>query len=68
MQREPEIVFHNTHRDEVVEADILRRIERLERFFDRIVGCRVVVDVPHTRHERGNLFHVRVELAVPGAR
>ena len=42
MQREPEIVFHNTHRDEAVEADILRRIERLERFFEVEKGQPIV--------------------------
>jgi cold shock CspA family protein/ribosome-associated translation inhibitor RaiA len=66
MQREPEIVFHNTDHNDTVAADILKRITRLERFFDRIIGCRVVVDVPHKRREQGNLFQVRIELAVPG--
>jgi hypothetical protein len=30
------------------------------------VSCRVVVDVPHRRHARGNRFSIRIELGVPG--
>jgi ribosome-associated translation inhibitor RaiA/cold shock CspA family protein len=49
-----------------VEARIRARVEELERFFDRIVACRVVVECRHPRQQQGNLFRVRVELKVPG--
>jgi cold shock CspA family protein/ribosome-associated translation inhibitor RaiA len=51
---------------EAVAARIRGRVEELERFFDRIIACRVVVECRHPRRQQGNLFHVRVELGVPG--
>ena len=38
---------------------------KLEQFFDRIVSCRVVIEAPKRRHH-GDLYHVRVDLKVPG--
>ncbi len=38
---------------------------KLERFFDRITSCRVIVEAPHKHHRRGHQFHVRIELGVP---
>jgi ribosomal subunit interface protein len=49
-----------------VEAKIRERAAKLDRFYDRIMGCRVVVEAPHRRHHQGKLFHVRVDLTVPG--
>ena len=48
--------------------DIHRRIAHLERFFDRIIGCRVVIEAPHRHQQHGKLFRVAVELDVPGRR
>lgn len=66
MQSPPNITFRNTDPSPVVDALVRTRIERLERFFDRIVGCDVVIDSPQKKklHARG--FSVRVNLHVPG--
>jgi cold shock CspA family protein len=50
---------------DAVEREIAERAERLERFSDRIMGCRVVVETRHRRHQ-GNLYHVRIDLTLPG--
>ena len=39
---------------------------KLEEFFSRITSCRVVVEAPHRHHKSGELFHVRIDLGVPG--
>jgi ribosomal subunit interface protein len=49
-----------------VEAKVRERVEELERFHDRITSCRVVIEVPHRRHLQGDLYHIRVDLKVPG--
>ncbi len=49
-----------------IEEDIRARAARLEEFSPVIMSCRVVVDVPHRHHERGNRFQVRIDLTVPG--
>lgn len=65
MQIPPEISFRNVEPSERNKEKILREIDKLERFFDRITRCRVVVEVPHQHSEQGNLYHVGIRLTVP---
>jgi ribosomal subunit interface protein len=51
---------------EALENDIRQKVEKLEHFFDRITGCHVVVERPHRSHQQGELFHVTINLTVPG--
>lgn len=48
-----------------VEARVRERAARLERYFDRIIACRVVIESPHHHHHKGQRFRVRVDLALP---
>ena len=64
----PQISFIGLPSSEAIEERILQGVGRLERLFDRITSCRVVVEVPHRQHQRGNKYRVRIELAVPGNR
>lgn len=66
MQKDPEIVFHKVDRSDALEQKISQRIERLERYADNIISCRVAVDCPHRHKNKGNLYDVAVELKVPG--
>jgi ribosome-associated translation inhibitor RaiA len=61
-----EITFRGMTPSVSAEMSARRWIERLTRVYANIIGCRVVVEIPHQHHERGNLFHVRIELVVPG--
>ncbi len=49
-----------------MEADIRERAAALLSYFDRVVGCRVAVEVPNRRHREGTLHRVRIDLTVPG--
>lgn len=42
------------------------RINRLTTFYDRISGCRVLVEPTGKHHEHGARYHVRIDLTVPG--
>jgi ribosomal subunit interface protein len=48
--------------DEHIEAEA----EKLERYHDKIISCRVVVELPHRHKSQGQHFHVVVDLTVPG--
>lgn len=48
-----------------MEERIRERVEELEQLYERIISCRVTVDMPHRQHQKGNLFSVRIELLVP---
>lgn len=60
------ITYHGLEGSEAIEGAIRERAEKLPQFFDRIQDCRVVVEVPHRSHKKGNQFQVKVDLVVPG--
>lgn len=66
MQVPLQIAFRNMRHSDAVARSIEAYVEHLESFYDRIISCRVTVDVPHRHHETGNLFQVRIDLTVPG--
>ena len=66
MQIPVEVTFRDMPHWDAVEQDILDRAERLERFYDKITSCRVVVEAPHLRHQKGQLYNVRIDITVPG--
>lgn len=68
VQTEPQIEFRHMAPSEALSSDISRRIAHLEHLFDRVVGCRVVVEAPHRHHRQGKLYRVSVEIDVPGRR
>jgi ribosome-associated translation inhibitor RaiA len=50
-----------------VEAKIREEAAKLEEFYDRIMSCRVTVEIPHRYRNGAYLFHVRIDLTAPGA-
>lgn len=66
MNRPLQITYRGMGPSESMSQHIHGEAEKLEQFFDRIVGCHVVVEQPHKHHRQGKLFHVRVDLHVPG--
>lgn len=66
MQFPPEIAFRGFEPDQWLKDSVQAEIEKLDDHFDRIVGCRVMVELPHRSREDGNSYHVRIELSVPG--
>jgi cold shock CspA family protein len=61
-----QISFRNMERSPAVEELVRKKAAKLDQFFDRIMSCRVIVEVPHRRHEEGNQYLVRIDLTVPG--
>ena len=66
MQVPLQITFRHMDSSGALAARIRGRAEELGHLFDRIVSCRVVVECRHPRRQHGNLFHVSVDLNVPG--
>jgi cold shock CspA family protein/ribosome-associated translation inhibitor RaiA len=62
-----QITFRNMESSEVVKGWIRKEADKLEEFHGKITGCRVVVELPNRRRKAGNLYHVRVDLTVPGS-
>ena len=66
MQRPLEIRFRQMDPSPAIEARIRQKVGALERFSDRITGCRVTVEKEHRHHHQGNLYRVRIEIDAPG--
>ena len=66
MQTPLQITFRNMETSPAVEVKVRERVAELEHFHDRIIGCRVVIEAPSQRHREGGLYHIRVDLKVPG--
>lgn len=61
-----QVTFRHMKRSESVEAKILEHADKLERLHDQIMSGRVVVDLPQQRQRKGKIFHVRLDITVPG--
>lgn len=66
MQVPLKVVFHDVAGSESVEAVVREKAGKLEKYFDRIISCRVVVDGSHRHHHQGNLYNVKIHIDVPG--
>jgi ribosomal subunit interface protein len=61
-----QITFREIDPSPAIEANIREKVERLERFSDRITSCRVVVEAKNTTHRKGRVYTCAVDITVPG--
>jgi cold shock CspA family protein/ribosome-associated translation inhibitor RaiA len=66
MQIPLQVSFRNIDHSDAIEAYAAEQAAKLETFYPRLIGCRVVIEAPHARHHKGRVYHVRVDLTVPG--
>ncbi len=66
MQLPLQITYRNLESSEPIEAAVREEAERLDQIFGRIMRCNVVVEASHKHHHQGNLYHVKINLTVPG--
>ena len=66
MQVPLEITGHHAYVSKRVESLIEKKAAKLERFYDRLTSCRVVIDKAAKSQKNGTPFNVRIHLGVPG--
>lgn len=66
MKQPLQIVFRDIPPSDAVEADVRKKAAKLDQVYDRIMSCRVVIEWPHGHHNKGRLYHVVIDLTVPG--
>jgi ribosomal subunit interface protein len=49
-----------------IEEKINAKAAKLDKYFDRIMSCRVVVEESQRRQHQGKLFSVHIDITVPG--
>lgn len=64
MQEPLQITFRNFPASKSAEYLVRKKAQKLEKFFDRIVKCRVVLETQH--HHNANLYDVSLDIQVPG--
>ena len=65
MQLPLELTFDNVEKTPWIEDLVRRRVDKLEKFHDRITGCRVAIERPHKAASSGNPYRVRLHITVP---
>jgi ribosomal subunit interface protein len=61
-----QVTLRDVSPSEAVEGYIRERAAKLDSFYDRIMGCRVVVEAPVRHHRKGGPYKVRIDVTVPG--
>jgi ribosomal subunit interface protein len=67
MQTPLQITIRDMEHSDALETHIRDKVSKLDEFFDRIMSCRVVVEMPHKHHHQGKHFNVRLDIGVPGS-
>lgn len=62
-----QVVFRNMEPSAAIETAVRERADKLDRFYEHIMSCRVVIELHHRHHHQGNIYHVRVDVKVPEA-
>jgi ribosome-associated translation inhibitor RaiA len=59
-----DVTFRDMEASPAVQAAITEWVEKLEHLEPRLQRCAVVIERPHQKHRHGQIFHVRIELAI----
>jgi ribosome-associated translation inhibitor RaiA len=67
MQKPLQLSFKNVEGSDAMRSIVQDRVSRLDRVFPNLIGCRVVIEVPH-RPARGGAvpLGISVEVEIPG--
>lgn len=62
-----ELSFHNMRPSDALRAAVEKHVRKLDNLQAHLIGCRVVIEMPHKNHRTGqNLPDVHIVLRVPG--
>ena len=67
MQIPLQITIRDMPASTALEDHIREKAVKLELFYPPLMGCRVVIELPHKHKHQGKLFNVRIDLTVPGS-
>jgi len=63
-----ELALRDVEPAPTIDRQVLRGVESIEALVPYATRCDVLVERSHPRHRTGNLYHVRVDLSVPGSK
>lgn len=66
MQIPLQVSFLNITHSNAVENRIREKIKKLEQYTNQITFCRVTVGRPRRQNSTGRLYHISIDLVLPG--
>lgn len=61
-----QITFRNLARSATIGEWVRTEADKLDGLYNRVMRCRVAIEVPHRHHRKGSPYHIRIDLTVPG--
>lgn len=61
-----QLQFRNLDYSPAIEAAVRKHVDKLRFFNGDIISCRVAIESPHKHQYKGKLYHVVVDVHVPG--
>lgn len=61
-----QITFRHIEHSPALEAHIHQLANRLDRYTQEIMSCRVVIEAPHRHQHQGSLYTVHLDITLPG--
>ncbi|UCF87555.1 MAG: HPF/RaiA family ribosome-associated protein [Nitrospiraceae bacterium] len=66
MENPLQITGRNFELTDAIKSEIHKRAEKLDKFYNRIMSCRVVIESPQRHRHAGKLYSVNIDITVPG--
>ncbi len=66
MQLPIQVSFRHLEYSPYIARAVRKKARTLEKFFPRLTSLRVMVEPSEKRHSQGNLYHIRIDLTLPG--
>jgi ribosomal subunit interface protein len=67
MQSPLQITMLDIPHSDALEDHVRQKAAKLETLYPHLMGCRVVIEIPHKHKHQGRQFNVRLDITVPGA-
>jgi len=61
-----QITWRDMDKSEAVETSVREHVQKLDHICDHINSCRVVIEAPHHHKNKGNIFHISIDITAPG--
>lgn len=61
-----QVTYRDVQQSDALDALVAKESEKLSRYFDGILSCRVTIEHAHRRHRLGAPFQARIIIGVPG--
>ena len=66
MQQALQITFKEMEPSDAIETWVREHAAKLEKFYEPIIHCHVLIEAPHRHSHHGGLYEVRIDMTVPG--